>query len=185
MQRFERRLYPLFPDIRRWECSSCLEVHHNLLYDLPPKNNKYSGMRLSLWRFGWGRNTAQERYGTVLHRASTCGDDCWIEHGIQVCTTLYVQWIFPIARVLRFILFVFWNVKPGRLTWIYGRKCVCQRNIKRQLRHNNSSFFRIMGQIQVLQKQTKLRRETWVAIVPPHLLFCLTTHTNSCCSISK
>ncbi len=64
-------------------CPSCLEVYHNLLYDLPPQKNNRR-MRLPVWRFGWGRNTAQERYGTVLHRASTCGDDCWIEHGIQV-----------------------------------------------------------------------------------------------------
>ncbi len=42
-------------------------------------------MWLPVWRFSWGRNTAHERYGTVLHRASTCGDDCWIKHGIQVC----------------------------------------------------------------------------------------------------
>ncbi len=47
-----------------------------------PQNN--SSMRLPVWRFGWGRNTVQECYGTVLHRTSTCGDNCWIEHGIQV-----------------------------------------------------------------------------------------------------
>ncbi len=77
---------------------------HTLLHDLPsPQKKKYiiiynRPMRLPVWRFGWGRSTAQERYGTVLHRAITCGDDCWIEYGIQVCPTLYVQWIFSIAR---------------------------------------------------------------------------------------
>ncbi len=132
-------------------------------------------MWLPVWRFGWGRTTAHKRYGTVLHRTSNRGVDCWIEHGIQVCPTLYVQWIFSIARVLRFIFFVFWNVKPGRITWIYGRKFFCQRNIKRhnkrQLRDNIPSLFRIMGQIQVLPKLTKLRREKWIATVPL-LTFC-------------
>ncbi len=142
----------------------------------PPK--KYnSSMRLPVWRFGWGRNTVQEHYGTVLHRTSNCGDDCWIEHGIQVCPTLYVQWIFSVARVL--ILFVFWNVKPGRITLLYGRKFCCQRNIKRQLRHNMSSPFHIMGQIQVLAKSTKPRREKWIAIVPPHRFFFATLHTRT------
>ncbi len=58
-------------------------------------------MRLPVWRFGSGRNTIQERYGTVLHRASTCGDNCWIEHGTQVCPALYVQGIFSIACVIQ------------------------------------------------------------------------------------
>ncbi len=156
----------------------------------PPKTSKSNTMRLSVWRFGWGRNTAQERYGTILHCTSNRGDDCWIEHGIQVCPTLYVQWIFSIARVLILTLFVFWNVQTGRTTLIYGRKFCCQKNIKRQLSTatavtTDPSFFRTMGQIQVLPKQASLRRETWIAIVPPHLLFCHTTHTNSCSSISK
>ncbi len=63
---------------------SCLEVYHNLLYDLPKKTKNNSRMRLPVSRFGWGRHATHERYGTVLHRTSTCGDDCWIEHGIQV-----------------------------------------------------------------------------------------------------
>ena len=77
---------------------------YTLLYDLPIYIYIYiynRPMRLPVWRFGWGRNTAQERYGTVLHRASTCGDDCWIEHGTQVCPALYVQGIFSIACVIQ------------------------------------------------------------------------------------
>ena len=62
-----------------------------------PKNNRR--MRLPVWRFGWGRITTRERYGAVLHRTSNCGDDCWIEHGIQVCPTLYAVNIFYCACV--------------------------------------------------------------------------------------
>ncbi len=163
-------------------------VHHvskstTTSFTISPKKQIYnSPMRLPVWRFGWGQNTAHEHYGSVLHRTSNRGDDCWIEHGIQVCPALYVQWICSVARVLRFILFViFWNMKPDRVTLIYGRNVCCQRNIKRQLRHNSSSFFRIMGQIQVLPKPTKLRRKKW--ILPQFLLtFCFTTlhDVNSC-----
>ena len=66
----------------------------------PPINQKNnSPMRLPVWRFGWGWNTAHERYGTVLHRTSNCGDDCWIEHGLPVCPTLYAVNIFYCAFV--------------------------------------------------------------------------------------
>ena len=41
------------------------------------------------------------------------------------------------------------NVKLGRLTLMYGRKGCCQRTLKRQLRRNSTSFFRIMDRIQV------------------------------------
>jgi hypothetical protein len=40
--------------------------------------------------------------------------------------------------------------KKSNKTLIHGRKFCCQRNIKRQLRHNSPSF---MGQTQVLPKQ--------------------------------
>ncbi len=164
MQPFWRISHLLF--LEWFECLHHVSKSPTPFFTISTKNQNNSRMRLPVWRFGWGQNTAKERYGTSLHRASACGDDCWIEHGTQVCPTSYVQWIFSIAHIIRLNLFVFWNVKPGRITVIYGRKFCCQRNIKRQLRHNSPSFFRIMGQIQVLPKQTKLRRGKYIATVP-------------------
>ena len=165
---------------------SCLEVNHNLLYDLPQKNQKIidacdcpcddlvevESPPVSVMVLSY---IAQAIVVTIV------GLNMGFRY-VRHC----MQWISSIARVLRLALFVFWNVKPGRSTLIYGRKiCSSGRNIKRQLRHNCSLFFRIMGQIQVLSKQAKLRREKWIATVPPHLLFCSPTHTNSSSSISK
>ncbi len=100
----------------------------------PRTQKKNRRMRLPVWRFGWGRNTVHERYGTVLHRTSTCGDDCWIEHGIQACPTLCAVNIFYCACIkINFVCIL----KPDRSALIYGRKFWCQRNIKRQLRHNS------------------------------------------------
>ncbi len=163
----------------RWEYIMSRSLPHPRLRPSSKICIYYRPMRLPVWRFGWGRNTAQERYGTVLHRASICGDGCWTEHGIQV---------FYCACFKMNYFYLFWNVKPGQKTWIYGRTFCFLKNIERHLRHNRAAcyqlFFRIMGQIQVLPKQTKTRREKWVSIVP-HLLFRHTTHTNSCSSISK
>ncbi len=141
------RIYRLFCVM--WVSPSCLEVYHNLLYDLPPKNQKIidacdcpcddlvevetppmSVMALSY--------IAQALVVTIV------GLNMGFRY-VRHC----MQWISSIARLLRLVLFVFWNVKPGRSTLICGRKICFHWNIKRQLRHNSYSIFRIMGQIQV------------------------------------
>jgi hypothetical protein len=103
-----------------------LEVYHNLLYDLPKIPTNDSTMLLCVWRFGWGRYTARERYGTVLHGTSNCGDNCWIEHGIQVVCPSIIYERSGWGRSYRYRLL--WNETEnnstvGKKTFEFGRKC--------------------------------------------------------------
>jgi hypothetical protein len=83
------------------------------------------------------------RFVRTLHereRGEVGGRDCWFEHDFFLCS------------------FLFWI---GKKTSIFGSGSFFGqgRAVPVYLRHTSPAFFRIMGQIQVLPKQTKLRRE--------------------------